>query len=68
MQKDLQDSKKSVSLQPVSKETVFNRNEIELFDNTERDYNEVKKLEIKVCNYSEFEFFRVAKKKDCNFI
>ena len=42
---------------------MFNRNEIELFDNTERDYNEVKKLEIKVCNYSEFEFFRVAKKR-----
>jgi len=47
LQKDLQDSKKSVSLQPVSKETVFNRNEIKFIDNTERDYNEVKKLEIK---------------------
>ena len=33
--------------------------QVKLFDKFERDYNEVKKLEIKVCNI-EFEFFRVA--------
>ena len=44
----------------------FEKGHIKFIENTERDYNEVKKLEIKVCNITKFEFFRVAN-RDCNF-
>ena len=51
----------------ISRFPVFSvKTGIQLFDNIERDYNEVKKLEIKVCNIEIRVFSSCI--RDCNFI
>ena len=51
----------------ISRFPVFSvKTGIQLFDNIERDYNEVKKLEIKVCNIYNSSFFEL-RIRDCNF-